>query len=159
MIKKEQSAKNKVQRGGFTLIELLVVIAVIGILSSLIVVNFNAARERARDVQRKSDLNEVKKALRLYYNDNNVYPASLPDWGKPFESSGGEVTYMNALPVDPKPGTTTPYVYDQVPADGQNFCLAATLENKSDQDIATSQVRCPDCGVSDEDTDYVVCAD
>lgn len=149
----------KDKQPGFTLIELLVVIAVIGILSSLIVVNFNAARERARDVERKSDLDQMKKALRLYYNDNNEYPdpTIFPNWGLPFESSGREVTYMSVLPEDPKPGVD--YLYDQVPADGQTFCLRAILENKSDQSIAESQVRCPLCGVDYEDTDYVVCAD
>lgn len=141
---------------GFTLIELLVVIAIIGILAALVVANFNAARERARDAQRKSDLSQVKNALRLYYNDNNEYPASLPDWGKTFESAGGEVVYMRALPEDPKPDQS---YYYSLQALGQDFCLYGSLENTADAEIAKSQTRCSGCGVGDTTTDYVVCAD
>jgi type II secretion system protein G len=153
------------QGQGFTLIELLVVISVIGILAALIMVNFNAARERARDVERKSDLDQVKKALRLYYNDNNRYPensgtkiraCSGPvvtfDWGDQFACS--EMVYMKLLPVDPDPDSG--YSYNQM-ASGQDFCLWATLENKSDGDIPESQARCSDCSVGE--SDYVVCAD
>src|SRR5258708_37539008 len=63
-------------RQGFTLIELLIVIAIIGILSSLLFVNFSGARERARDSKRKTDLTEIKNALQLYYNDYGKFPAA-----------------------------------------------------------------------------------
>jgi len=149
---------------GFTLIELLVVIAVIGILTSLIMVNFNAARARARDVERKSDLDQIKKALQMYYNDFGFYPeddegrikaCDRPrlEWGEE-EFKCGEMVYMKVLPEDPTAGST--YHYSQQ-ASGQDFCLWATLENKSDGDIAQSQARCADCSVGAGD--YVVCAD
>lgn len=150
---------------GFTLIELLVVISVIGILAALIVVNFNAARERARDVERKSDLDQVKKALRLYYNDAGIYPDSNEnriracsgpvvtfDWGDQFACS--DMIYMKLLPTDSDPDSS--YGYSQV-AGGQDFCLWATLENRSDGDITKSQARCSGCSVSEGV--YVVCAD
>lgn len=146
------------RKKGFTLIELLVVISVIGLLAALIMVNFNAARERARDVQRKSDLDQTKKALRMYYNDNNLYPVngSLV-WGSPFQSADGNMVYMRLLPQDPaNQGAAPTYQYTQT-NEGQDFCLWATLENKSDTDIANSQTRCSTCDVDEED--YVVCAD
>jgi type II secretion system protein G len=59
---------------GFTLIELLVVIAIIGLLTTLAVVSFGNARERARDTKRKSDLRQITKALEMYFDDNGVYP-------------------------------------------------------------------------------------
>lgn len=58
---------------GFTLIELLVVISIIGILSTLLVANFNAIRERARDVQRKSDLKQYQTSLETYANTSGGY--------------------------------------------------------------------------------------
>ena len=152
---------------GFTLIELLVVISIIGVLASLVLVNFNAARERTRDVARKSDLDQVKKALRMYYNDNNLYPetgtgnlinacgnpaTTLFSWGDEFVCSG--MTYIKILPEDPTEGQA--YSYQQA-ASGQDFCLWATLENQSDSDITKSQARCSDCSVGT--SDYVVCAD
>ena len=143
------------RKKGFTLIELLVVIAIIGLLAALIVVNFNAARERARDVQRKSDLDQTKKALRMYYNDNNLYPVDgTLVWGSPFQSVDGNMVYMRLLPQDPVEGKT--YSYSQR-ATGQDFCLSATLENKSDGDIVKSKTRCSGCSVGQYD--YVVCAD
>jgi prepilin-type N-terminal cleavage/methylation domain-containing protein len=50
--------KNK----GFSLIELLVVISIIGILSTVLVMNFVGTRERARDAQKIQDLSSVKNA-------------------------------------------------------------------------------------------------
>jgi general secretion pathway protein G len=152
---------------GFTLIELLVVISVIGLLAALIMVNFNSARERARDVQRKSDLDQTKKALRMYYNDNNSYPddndgrihvcgnppTSILEWGVS-QFACDSMVYMRLLPQDPVVGQS--YSYSQG-ADNQDFCLTATLENRSDADIANSQVRCSACGGAE--TTYVVCAD
>ena len=158
---------DKIQNLGFTLIELLVVISIIGILTALIMVNFNAARQRARDVQRKSDLDQVKKALRMYYNDTNVYPSASSgkivgctpsqtfDWGEQFYC--GTMIYMKTLPKDPSEGKT--YYYSQA-SSGQDFCLWAGLENKSDGDIIKSQSRCSSCSNPDSNHyDYVVCAD
>lgn len=158
-------------RQGFTLIELLVVISVIGLLAALIMVNFNAARERARDVNRKSDLNQIKNSLRMYYNDGNIYPETASnnrikacgnpatttfEWGT-MQFACASMVYMKLLPQDPSSQAGTPtYKYSQA-ASGQDFCLWATLENKSDGDIAKSKTRCSGCAVGTYD--YVVCAD
>lgn len=59
---------------GFTLIELLVVIFIIAILTGLAMTNFVGARERAKDAKAKSEFQQLKTALRLYYNDYGYYP-------------------------------------------------------------------------------------
>lgn len=151
---------------GFTLIELLVVIAIIGLLAGLVLVNVAGIRERARDSQRKSDLNQIKNSLTMYHNDYSDYPltgaggtlrvcnpASDIGWGSAFVC--GTMTYMKLLPADPSPVNS--YHYAQM-ANGQDFCLWATLENVSDSEISRSQARCSLC-LSVGTADYVVCAD
>ena len=63
---------------GFTLIELLVVISIIGLLASVVLVSLNSARKKARLAKRATDLTQIRKALELYYNENNSYPVAAP---------------------------------------------------------------------------------
>ena len=65
--------KNK----GFTLIELLVVIAIIGVLAAVILASLNSARAKARDAKRIKDIQEIRKAIDLYVDDNG----NAPDMG------------------------------------------------------------------------------
>lgn len=63
--------KNKT---GFTLVELLVVIAIIGILSTVLLVQFSTSRAKARDVKRTEDIRDLRIALEMYANANGFYP-------------------------------------------------------------------------------------
>lgn len=126
----------KTAKQGFTLIELLVVISIIGILATLITANLNAARSRARDAARKSDLKNLQTALRIYYNDQGAYPVSLPAVGSPLTSTTGSSIYMNAVPGDPLPEQT--YAYSRPDAD--TFVISACLENQSDTSCKTLTV-------------------
>ncbi len=136
--------KNLLKRG-FTLIELLIVIAIIGILVALILPNLSGARERARDTRRKIDLNNIQQALRLYYNDNQIFPTTG-------NLSALTTTYIAVVPIDPSSSVSDiPYTYT---SSGSTYILYATLENLSDPDIASSQSRCS--GPSDT-TSYIVC--
>jgi len=149
----------RVKDKGFTLIELLVVISIIGLLAGLIISNVAGVRERARDVQRKSDLDQIKKALRMYYNDNNSYPTSIPTAGSQFSGTGGMV-YMKSVPGDPSTGSPYSYYQNNCSNGTEDFRLVATLENKSDPGISSSQKKCPqDCGATYSTDSYVVCAD
>ncbi len=64
--------KNK--QSGFTLIELLVVIAILGILAVVSFISLDAVRNKARDTVRISEVNEVRRALDIYYLTNGYYP-------------------------------------------------------------------------------------
>ena len=98
--------------------------------------NMNSARERARDVQRKSDLKSIQTALRLYYNDASAFPAVLPAWGS--EWKVGTTVYMNKLPNDPLPGVNYRYTY----INDDSYTLDACLENKSDDKGQTAGSWC-----------------
>ena len=113
---------------GFTLIELLIVIAIIGILSTLVMTNVVAVRQRARDGQRKADLRQLQSALELYRSDNGTYPGSpLPTCGSPLTSGG--TTYIQKIPCDPV--NNGEYVYSYT-STGTTYTLVACLENVND---------------------------
>jgi len=160
----------------FTLIELLVVISIIGILAAFITSNLNDARSRARDTKRKAELQSLKEALRLYYNDYQHFPTSgsgglliqgcgpngnencpYSGCGADFTAGGTDgcqTTYMKHFTPD---GSYYFFRYYAC-SDGEDYRLKTTLENASDPDIQTSQQKCPEaCGTTYSNTDYVLC--
>lgn len=128
---------------GFTLIELLIVIAILSLLTTLGVANFRTTRIKARDLERKSDLQTISKSLEAYVNDHRQYPLSNNGlivcqsdgttcaWGSAF--SDGLTTYLPALPEEGNSGLT----YFYVSADGQSYSLYAQLENPNDPQLTT----------------------
>lgn len=135
MIDKLNIKKKKLNMG-FTLIELLVVIAIIGVLSTLIMANFVGVRERARDAQRKSDINQIQKALEIY--KNKVSPINYPVTGSLWtDLSSGTDPAMSVVPHDPScPAAVCStgridYTYAST-ANTLQYTLWACLENKSD---------------------------
>lgn len=152
-------------RSGFTLIELLVVISIIAMILAVSLPNFLGSRERARDTKKKAELNQLKTALRLYYNDFGHYPGqagglntlvgmkgcgvdgsyacptvwcpSVDFATGPISESGCSNVYLKKFPAY----TTGTLNYFSDGAD--NYRLSVNLENPSDPDIAASQSRCP----------------
>jgi len=130
---------------GFTLIELLVVIAILGLLATVGLASFLSIQVKGRDSQRKSDLNQIQKALEMYYNDNGEYPhPALPAvGGSAWEDVGKGTLYMKEIPQDPKSGA---YNYSYSSIDGTSYVLYARLENTQDSCFATG--LCKDYGLS-----------
>lgn len=55
----------------FTIVELIITITIMGILMILAVVSINATQVRARDDERKTDIEAIATALESYYNVGN----------------------------------------------------------------------------------------
>lgn len=69
----------KKRNEGFTIVELLIVIVVIGILAVLVLNTFQGVQGRARDTERKTDINAIHTQLEVFYNDNGYYLALPAD--------------------------------------------------------------------------------
>lgn len=52
---------------GFTLIELLIVVAIIGVLSTIGMVAFGGVQGKARDTERRSEIDAISKAYEMAY--------------------------------------------------------------------------------------------
>lgn len=140
-------------RSGFTLVELLVVIAIMSILTIITVGQFETARKKARDVQRKADLNSLGKALQMYYADYGVFPSARDgklsvdginaiDWGGEFKDASSYV-YMKVLPKE-NTLALTPFCYavGLVGTDIKKFALYAQLENPNDVECKSVKLSC-----------------
>lgn len=114
----------------FTLIELLIVITIIGILAVALIPRVTQGPAKARDVKRKSDVQNIGTSLELYYSDLASYPAGAggcaeTDLTTPLSD------YTQAIPTDPNSsndtlGCTGGYYYQNL--NGSSFAVVTKLE-------------------------------
>lgn len=100
-----QRRRNK----GFTLIEILVVVVIIGILSTVVVLNVGGVTDDSRRTAARSDVSTLEQALEIYKLQNAFYPTtqqglnalvSRPG-GQPEPRSYPQGGYIQRLPKDP----------------------------------------------------------
>lgn len=129
----------KKRQGGFTIVELLIVIIIIGILATLVVVQFTNQQKKARDAQRKTDIGALETHLEAYYAENGKYPVlsslnSTTLKGLKAETLKDPKGTANA-PKDGAPTATqygytvTPSGCDNTATDCANFEISAILED------------------------------
>lgn len=149
-----KNLKNNQQ--GFTMIELLIVMVILSLLLVVGIGSFMSSQIKARDSARKTDLQNIARALELYYNDKGEYPIDTSktgilgmDWGDPFvDPNNTETLYMNLLPSDPGG-----YAYYYTSVTGDRYQLYAYIENENDLDLnkdgdSTQVYTGTDCGVN-----------
>lgn len=133
----------KAAQKGFTIVELLIVIVVIGILAALVVVTYNGIQQKARDTERKTDVNALHGQLEAYQAQNGKYPTLANVNDTAFRAANMKGLDPAAL-QDPKGAAQTlvaapvanEYAYAVLPAGCDNgaggdctqYTLTATLE-------------------------------
>ncbi|OGY23415.1 MAG: hypothetical protein A2172_04265 [Candidatus Woykebacteria bacterium RBG_13_40_15] len=132
---------------GFTLVELLVVIAIIGVLVTIVVVAINPVRviQNSQDTKHRSELNQVKTALQLYYNENKRYPA-VAEFG-----TGGTIPFSPTYVRDADMLSPTKITYTLPTSD----YLAYTTVNHTTADDTNSVTKCGGTGTNR----YYICPD
>lgn len=101
----------KRRQSGFTIVELLIVIVVIIILAGLVITTFVGVQQKARDTERRTDINAVHAQIEAYYSQSGKYP-SLANINDATASTGFRAVNFKGLDAnayaDPKTtGTTT----------------------------------------------------
>jgi len=123
-------------RAGFTLIEVLLVVAILGILATVVVVNFTGRQKGAMIRAARASIAAICTAVDMYEVDNGRFPAGLnaliqssgePNWNGPYLRGG--------VPADPW-GTAFQYT---LKGDGAYVVASAgpDLQMNSDDDITS----------------------
>ncbi|MEM7707045.1 MAG: type II secretion system major pseudopilin GspG [Pseudomonadota bacterium] len=138
-----QQRKNR----GFTLIEILVVVVIIGILSSVVVLNLGGVTDDARRQAALTDIRTLEQALEIYKLNNTFYPSTQQGLQALVSAPGGypeprnykQGGYLKRLPKDPwgndygyaNPGSRSEVDIYSLGADGQpgGEGLAADIGN------------------------------
>jgi len=135
------------KRYGFTLIELIIVMLISATLALLLMGGFISSLTRGKDSKRKGDLNQLRQAVEMYYEDKRSYPpqnkadnssfttgASNTYINKKYSFIVSNKTYINRLPEDPN--SAFEYVYI---TDGTYYRFFSCIENKNDTSEGVSQ--------------------
>ena len=121
---------------GFTIIELMVVMAIIALGLSIISVFLISVKQKSRDAARVQGLQEITKAINLYYTNNGRFPLVLTETiitgndalSNLLEGDG----VIRETPRDPQGGVNQ-YTY-QSNENGTDYTITFCLETGSNKE-------------------------
>jgi len=127
--------------------ELLIVIAIIGILVTIVLIAIDPVRviQNSQDTKRRAEMNQIKTALQMYFNDNRDYPAS----GTPTLTAGLVPTYVRGQ----LPGVTAVTSFNYTKISTTDY-RASVPVNHTTGDDTDSVTKC-----SGPANSYSVCPD
>ena len=151
-----KKSKNHIQNGfdtkGMSMIEILIVIAILAILGAMLLFGLNRQTSKARDSQRKDDLEDLRVAFEEYYNDNECYP----QLDVVLDNCGGTdlQPYLKEVPCDPQ--DEQPYVAISMEGDWcDGYRVLTQLENVNDPSIEGIGCNATDgCNYTDPTYNY-----
>ena len=126
---------------GFTLIELLVVIAIIAIIAGVVITFTYSATVRGRDIRRKQNVDQIVKAINLYFSENGHLPQNQTGWctyisnttsgyGAAFQTD--LEPYMRTFQFDPtKHGQVGDYLFSSTDNVNGHYTLCANMEQNT----------------------------
>ena len=117
---------------GFTLVELLLVVAILGILATVVVVNFTGKQVDAMIKATRGSIANVGTAVDMYEVDTGKLPSSLAN----LVSSSGE------------PNWNGPYLRGGIPADAWGTPFSYSSQNAKSYEIRSAG---PDAQTGNED--------
>ncbi|MGD2131796.1 MAG: type II secretion system major pseudopilin GspG [Maricaulaceae bacterium] len=105
----ERQAKARTSQEGFTLTEVMVTILIIGLLSTVVLINVLPSRDQAMVEKARADIRTLEMALDMYRADMLVYPSTEENLdalvaapaGHPRAERFREDGYIRRLPADP----------------------------------------------------------
>lgn len=125
-------------KSGFTLIELITVMAIVALLATAVMAIVNPIEQirKGNDSRRKADLAQIQRALEVYYQDFQRYPAAsseeppnkicadfscdtVVEWGQDWRP------YMDVLPIEQSVDKRYAYWTD---ASGQSYAIYVSLD-------------------------------
>ncbi len=99
---------------GFTLVELVLAMVILASLTTGTFLALNPQRQinKGKDSASQGNMQEIKKALDIYYQDKNCYPTATSVFTNALNTGGqwkeGNTVYMKKVPLD---GYGRPFVY------------------------------------------------
>ena len=129
--------KNNTKKG-FTLIELLIVVTIIVLIASVVIGYVSQVGIKGRDSRRKQNIDQIAKAINLFFNDKGYLPQNATGWCTYISNSNSGLgqafqadlePYMKNIPLDPnKAGSVGDYLFSNTDNTGGKYTLCANLE-------------------------------